>query len=197
MTGLQTRRAALTGYRILTRAQVVLAMDGRMTRSAYANETRMVRTGYRAGYWIMERDDGTDACMGDLVQHCAQSLVGRYVVIASCDSGSYTPTDDELTAGWRQVGALAISPKVETVSRLPTPGFDEWYVYDRNDEPAPHLNFVNRWGFSVLNSDDEHTAAFWDQITRLAPLHVLGAGCPTLFLVTRDEVLFKAIAAVT
>ncbi|MFM0080383.1 hypothetical protein [Paraburkholderia sediminicola] len=134
--------------------------------------------------------------MDDLAQRCPQLLIGRYVAIASCDSGPYTPTDDEFAAGWSKIGALAISPKVETVSQLPTPGFDEWYVYDRKNGLAPHVNFVNRRGFSVLNSADEHTNTFWDQVMRRVPLHVLGAGCPTLFLITRDEALFRAITAV-
>ncbi|WP_120349274.1 hypothetical protein [Paraburkholderia fungorum] len=135
--------------------------------------------------------------MDDLTQRCPQLLIGRYVAIASCDSGPYTPTADEFAAGWSKIEALAISPKVEAVSQLPAPGFDEWYVYDWSNGLAPHANFVNRWGFSALNSDDEYTNTFWDQVTRRAPLHVLGAGCPALFLVTRDEALFKAVIART
>jgi hypothetical protein len=47
----------------------------------------MDMTHYRGGYWIVEWDDGTDACMDDLTQRCPQLLIGRYVAIASCDSG--------------------------------------------------------------------------------------------------------------
>jgi hypothetical protein len=130
--------------------------------------------------------------MDDLTQRCPQLLIGLYVAIASCDSGSYTPTDDEVNAGWRRIGVLALSPKVQAVSQLPAPGFDEWYVYDRIQEPAHHTNFVNTWG-GPLSSGKENTNAFWDQVIRLNPLHVLGAGSSTLFLVTRDEALFRAI----
>lgn len=166
-------------------------------RHRSAGEARTVRTGYRAGYWVAEWEDGTDACMDDLTQRCPQVVIGRYDAIASCDSGPYTPTGDEFKAGWRRFGALALSPKVRAVAELPTPGFDEWYVYDRNPELTPHANFVNTGGFSVLNSVKEDTNAFWDQVMRLTPLHVLGAGSPTLFLATRDEALFRAVTEAT
>lgn len=156
-----------------------------------------MRTGYRAGYWVAEWDDGTDACLDDLTQRCPQLVIGRYVAIASCDSGPYTPTEDEVKAGWRRIGELALRPAVQAVSELPSSGFDEWYVYDRSQEFAPHANFVNRGGFSTLSLEHEPTNTFWDQVTRLEPLHVLGAGSPTLFLVTRDKTLFRAVTGVT
>jgi len=166
-------------------------------RQRNVEAARTIRVGYRAGYWVAEWEGGTDAWMGELTQRCPQLVIGRYIVVASCDSGPYTPTSDKVGAGWRRFGALAYSPKVQSVIEFPTPGFDEWYVYDRNQEFVPHENFVNTWGFSVLSSERERTKAFWDQVIRLEPLHVLGAGSPTLFLVTRDEVLFRAMTDAT
>ncbi|VBB17106.1 hypothetical protein [Burkholderia stabilis] len=152
----------------------------------------VMRTGERAGYRIVEWADGTDGDLQSLVLRCPELVVGRHVAIASCDSGPYTPTVEELAAGWSRIGNLAVSPLVETTSQLPMPGFDEWYVYDRPDSFEPHANFVNRLGFSPLNVDDAYTDAFWRQVVKLAPLHVLGAGTPGLFLVTRDPALFQA-----
>lgn len=153
---------------------------------------RVTRTGERAGYRIVEWNDGTDGAIEDLVLRCPELVLGRYVAIASCDSGPYTPTDEEFTAGWSKIGALAVSPLVKVVSQLPMPGFDEWYVYDRLIKFEPHADFVNRLGFSPLNVEDTCTEEFWRQVVKLEPLHVLGSGTPDLFLVTRDELLFQA-----
>ncbi|KUY74078.1 hypothetical protein [Burkholderia sp. RF4-BP95] len=151
-----------------------------------------MRTGERAGYLIAEWSDGTDGAIEDLVLRCPELVLGRHVAIASCDSGPYMPTDEEFMAGWSTIGKLAVSPLVKAVSQLPMPGFDEWYVYDRLNEYEPHANFVNRLGFSALNFDDEYTEQFWGQVIKFEPLHVLGSGTPGLFLVTRDEVRFRA-----
>ncbi|MFC5431008.1 hypothetical protein ACFPTO_19710 [Paraburkholderia denitrificans] len=154
---------------------------------------RVTRTGERAGYRIVEWSDGTDGAIEDLVLRCPELVLGRYVAIASCDSGPYTPTDEEFTAGWSKIGTLAVSPLVKVVSQLPMPGFDEWYVYDRFIKFEPHANFVNRLGFSPLNVDDTYTDEFWRQVAKLEPLHVLGSGTPGVFLVTRDNTLFEAV----
>jgi hypothetical protein len=103
------------------------------------------------------------------------------------------PTKEEFSAGWTQHGTLALSPRISAVSQLPSPGFDEWYVYDSHAGLSPHQNFVNRFQFSALATKDEFTEKFWKQVVELQPLHVLGAGLPSLFVVTRDEVIFKAI----
>ena len=150
-------------------------------------------TGERAGYRIVEWSDGTDGDIEDLVLRCPELVLGRYVAIASCDSGPYTPTDKEFTAGWSKIDRLAVSPLVKVVSQLPMPGFDEWYVYDRFMKFEPHANFVNRLGFSPLNVGDTYTEEFWRQVAKLEPLYVLGAGTPGLFLVTRDITLFEAV----
>jgi hypothetical protein len=152
----------------------------------------IMRTSERAGYRIVEWSDGTDGDLKNLVLSCPELVLGRHVAIASCDSGPYRPTNDELAAGWWSTGGLAVSPIVEAVSRLPMPGFDEWYVYDTRVRFEPHANFVNRLGFSAFNIDDEYTDAFWRQVVTLAPLHVLGSGTSGLFLATRDHALFDA-----
>lgn len=151
-----------------------------------------VRTGERAGYRIVEWSDGADGDIKDLVLCCPELVVGRHIAIASCDSGRYTPTDEEFTAGWSMIDDLAVSPLVNAVSQLPMPGFDEWYVYERPVKVERYARFVNYFGFSPLNLDDTQTEEFWEQVVKLEPLHVLGSGAAGLFLVTRDEALFDA-----
>ena len=151
----------------------------------------IMRTSERTGYRIVEWSDGTDGDLKNLVLSCPELVLGRRVAIASCDSGPYRPTNEELAAGWSSTGGLAVSPIVKGVSQLPMPGYDEWYVYDTPIRFEPHANFVNRLGFSALNIDDEYTDAFWRQVVKLASLHVLGSGTPGLFLATRDHALFE------
>jgi hypothetical protein len=115
-----------------------------------------MRTGERAGYRIVEWVDGTDGAIEDLVECCPELLFGRYVAIASCDSGPYAPTGEEFTEGWCKFGELAVSPPVKAISELPMPGFDEWYVYDELIKFESHSNFVNRIGFSPLHANDKH-----------------------------------------
>ncbi|MGC4441950.1 hypothetical protein ABXW85_24100, partial [Streptococcus suis] len=47
---------------------------------------------------------------------------------------------------------------------------------------------VNRFGFAPLPPDK--ATDFWAQVETALPLHVLGAGTPTMFLATRDRISF-------
>jgi hypothetical protein len=154
-----------------------------------------MRTGRRSEYWIAEWSDGCDANLADLIPFCPSIVRGQHVAIASYDSGRYTPSKEEVAAGWRTLGDLAVSPKVTSVDSLPMPNFDEWYVYNRNVNLGPHRAFVNRLGFGPLSEQDPETKEFWDQVDLLQPNHVVGAGCPVLFLVTRDETIYQAALA--
>lgn len=150
----------------------------------------MIGKGRQAGYWVVTWADGFDPSLDDLLPHVPEAVVGRRVLIASFDSGQFQPTQEELENGWtRQVGQ-AVSPLVQAVSDLPAVGFDEWYVYDGDVPREFHKAFVNRLGFSPLDPDCLEANEFWAQVQRLQPLHVLGAGTPTLFLVTRDEQIY-------
>lgn len=126
----------------------------------------------------------------DLLPHVPETVVGRRVLIASFDSGQFAPTQKELDAGWSVQGGQAVSPLVRSASDLQAVGFDEWYVYEGDVPREHHKAFVNRLGFSPLNTACMEANEFWEQVERFRPLHVLGAGTPTMFLVTRDEQTF-------
>ncbi|WP_244138810.1 MULTISPECIES: hypothetical protein [Burkholderia] len=185
-------RLDFEGTRIEAEAHVRILLEKMIDNLTDEGGERVTRTGERAGYRIAEWTDGTDGDIEELVLRCPELVLGRHVAIASCDSGPYTPTDEEFMVGWSKFGELAVSPLVKAVSQLPMPGFDEWYVYERLIKFEPHSNFVNRLGFSPLNVDDKYTEEFWRQVAKLEPLHVLGSGTPGSFLVTRDELLFQA-----
>jgi hypothetical protein len=154
-----------------------------------------MRTGSRSGYWVIEWSDGYDAALEEIISLCPQIVLDQYVAIVSCDSGPYKPTAEELIDGWKTVGDLAVSPRIRIASTLPMPNFDEWYIYDRNIDLGVHRAFVNHGGFAPLNEGDSLTDGFWAQIERLKPDHVVGAGTPTLFLVTRDKEIYRSACA--
>jgi hypothetical protein len=156
----------------------------------------MVKTGKRAGYWVVTWADGFDPSLNDLLPHVPEAVVDRRVLIASFDSGQFEPTQGELDNGWSVHGGQAVSPLVQAASDVPAVGFDEWYVYDGDVPNEHHKAFVNRLGFSPLDPTCVEADAFWEQVKRLQPLHVLGAGTPTMFLVTRDEQTYARAAAI-
>src|SRR5207249_1126187 len=131
--------------------------------------------------------------LGALLEDYPQLVEGRYVVIASIDSGSYVPSEADRTRGWRSVGTLAFSPKVQTWRDLPTDMYDEWYVFDDAIVVDAIDASVNFQGFSPIDYEwTEKLDRFWEQVLKLRPLHVLGDG-EFLYFVTRDANLFSEI----
>lgn len=146
----------------------------------------------RFGYWIIQWSEAWDPSLTDLLRVAPELVVGRQIAITSCDSGPYMPSEDEQNAGWRLFKTTAISKEVVQPSELPAPGFDEWYVFNSTPQVVPLRNHVNRYNFSVLDECDA-TELFWEQIRIAQPLHVLGAGTPNIFLITRDWEIFKRV----
>lgn len=144
--------------------------------------------GHKLEYSVVQWSYDWDPSLFDLLDRMPELVLGRYVVIASCDSGPYKPTDAELECGWEVVNGVAISPNIVRVSDLPTPGFDEWYVYEERPRTYCYHASVNHFGFAPLPPDQ--ATGFWAQIEAALPLHVLGAGTPTMFLATRDRKSF-------
>ncbi|MCC2970676.1 hypothetical protein [Massilia sp. IC2-476] len=152
----------------------------------------MPRTGERDGYLVIDWSFAWDPSLADLLAVAPELVLGRRVAIVSCDSGAYPPSAAELEAGWCREGDVTLSAGVASIDCLPTPGFDEWYVFD--DAPAvfPVRQHVNVFGFSVLAENDE-ARAFWEQVRQCRPRHVLGTGTPHMFVVTRDGGLFERL----
>ncbi len=155
----------------------------------------MMRTGFKLGYWVIEWADGFDPDLTDFVPKYPEIVQGCHVVIASFDSGPLEPTQSEYDLGWQKKNGQAISPRIEVATELPWAGFDEWYLYDGEVPDTKHEFFVNRIGFVPLDVFELETQAFWVQVERLQPLHVVGAGTPTMFFCTRDEVIFRKVSS--
>lgn len=146
----------------------------------------------RDGYWVIQWSEDWDPSLADILQSVPELVCGKRIAITSCDSGPYVPTSDELIAGWFFDGVTAISTEITQPGELPMPGFDEWYIFDLVPRNFPTRNYVNRFGFSVLDESDA-TTSFWEQITKTQPLHALGAGTPNMFFLTRDRETFERV----
>lgn len=148
---------------------------------------------YRPGYHVIVWSDGFDPSLATLITSFPELVLGHRVAVASCDGGTFQPDLTDMAKGWTVQGTQAISPRVHSISDLPTPGFDEWYVYDEDPCIEHHASFVNHYSFSPLDEYSECTKVFWKQVERFQPLHVLGAGTPVMFFLTRDEAVYKKI----
>ncbi|MFZ6770230.1 hypothetical protein ACO0LM_24520 [Undibacterium sp. Di26W] len=155
-----------------------------------------MQTQSRSGYHVIVWTEGFDPSLTPMLTAFPELIVGYRIVIASCDSGPFQPDQLDLVQGWTLHDTMAISPQVKNVSDLPTPGFDEWYVYDGQARFEYHASFVNRYGFSPLDESCEYANDFWRQVGQYQPLHVLGTGAPAMFVVTKDEDVFKRIQSI-
>lgn len=151
--------------------------------------------GHRLKYLVVQWSYDWDPSLFDLLERMPELILGRHVVIASCDSSPYKSSEAELKAGWEVVDGFAISPKINVASDLPTPGFDEWYVYEERPVHRSYHSSVNHFGFAPLPPDK--ATEFWAQVETALPLHVMGAGTPTMFLATRDRNLFARALKLT
>jgi hypothetical protein len=69
-------------------------------------------------------------------------------------------------------------------------------VYPGEVPDEHHRLFVNRYGFAPLDELNSETQDFWDQVETLRPLHVVGAGTPTMFFAAQDEAIFRKVSGV-
>lgn len=154
-----------------------------------------MRTGHKFGYWVIEWSDHFDPDLWDFVPHFPEIVLGHRVAITSFDSRPLEPTQDEYATGWSKQESVAISPTVQDAEELPTAGFDEWYVYETDVPDTPTQSFVNQFGFAPLNEQSPETQKFWTQVVKCQPLHVIGAGTPTMFFATKDHAIFQKVCA--
>nr|BFE92637.1 hypothetical protein GCM10020185_31730 [Pseudomonas brassicacearum subsp. brassicacearum] len=124
--------------------------------------TTELHTGAHAGYRTLDWHDGYDVNLGDLIHQLPQLVRGRYVAIAASDSGPYSLSAIEIASGWQRVGDLAISPIIMDIDQLPTPGFDEWYVFlsacliGRGSPNSAALSHFNRSERAIRSTSSGH-----------------------------------------
>jgi hypothetical protein len=105
-----------------------------------------------------------------LIERCLEALLGRYLVVASFDSGPLHPNSEEAAAGWSFENQLAYSPQLESLTQLPYDNFDEWYVFTSPTSLPSCDFFINFGGFTLKNPEeclaDLHPT--WDRVSAKA-----------------------------
>jgi hypothetical protein len=120
---------------------------------------------------------------------------GDRLWICTFDSGSITPDETELAAGWSVVEGAMVSPPLGGGLEIPCDQSDEWYVFpDASARLGNFERFVSYGGFTL--ADPAAMAAsfdpswerngldwlypiqerFWSQIDRLRPVSYISTG---------------------
>lgn len=160
----------------------------------------------------------TDHTLTQFLDLCPQAIVGKYVVISAVDSGSFVPSALDQLNGWTEHGGLACSPQIQSKADLPENshgrdccGFDEWYVFEVQQEslgvlchenvftaklaPGNVFAFINFYGFVLSDIGMEPiTRLFWWQMEWMQPESYLADGSVRLIFATRNKELFESVS---
>jgi hypothetical protein len=144
-----------------------------------------------------------------LARLCPKIVLGKYLAVASFDSGSLSLSDEEKANGWRLRNGIAYSPRMEAIGGLPrTNGWDEWYVFESQTDlgalchtnpfaPRPGPGQVHAYvNFNVALHDGETGAVlelFWEQMNWIKPESFLGESEQYLSFATRNKNIFSAM----
>lgn len=164
-------------------------------------------------FWLSSFDYRFDDLQKDKVLN---HLVGSQVVVTSFDSGIIRLSPEEIAAGWKMMGKLAVSPVLEesciNQKFVPYDGFDEWWVFKRFDAPIEIQPFVNFSEFLLMteeeirNISDPHCDKdsveskihlinrFWNQLTEHSPIAYFGDGDNFNFA-SMNKDLFEAVCS--
>jgi hypothetical protein len=91
--------------------------------------------------------------ISEVIKHCPEVLVGKFVVISCCDSGPLQLSPEEIGKGWSQHGELAITSRLTDLFDLPFDNNDEWYVLPEFRVPQIADTFVNYDLFRLSDAD--------------------------------------------
>lgn len=97
--------------------------------------------------------------IASIVSAIPQIVRGQCVAIAAFDSGPFTPSPDELSAGWVQYGELVVSPPIDDPCTLPRAGHDEWYVVPSQRKFSVSQRFLSNSAFALSGAEPEQGAA--------------------------------------
>jgi hypothetical protein len=135
--------------------------------------------------------------LAELMEAVPDLVRDRFVVVTSLDSGPLGLTADDIALGWRQSGALAVSPKSPAPRSLPKGEWDEWYIFEELPPARSPEVFVNYGGFSLCPDpgnewEQARVERFWGQLAEWWPESYLAEG-DNLICVTRSETVIPAL----
>jgi hypothetical protein len=187
-----------------------------MTPSSRGSDGRVVTGQVRDYWWLTSRFDDY---MGTLVRLCPEVILGRHLAVITFDGGTPCLTERQKGLGWQWRSAVAYSPPIQSVDELcyercGSPGYDEWYLFDRATDipgriiegnpfedtnmPGPDnlLRFVGWLGFTIDSDQPSHHQLrdwFWAQIERIRPESYVSDGQDSLTFVSRNAAMFERV----
>jgi hypothetical protein len=103
-----------------------------------------------------------------------------YLSVTAFDSGPLRLSEEEILAGWKKDGEVAVSPPLRDSLVLPQGEYDEWYIHSAPFAVADVEVFVNYGGFTLEPQADDWLkaaqASFWTQLHRLRPMSYIAMG---------------------
>lgn len=131
--------------------------------------------------------------LDSLLARFPELVVGRYVAVLSFDSGPLILSAEEEKKGWRQIGTLALSPRITDIRDLPFDSFDEWFVFDDVASCGEAESLVNYYSFNPIDfAWEEKKELFWTQLSRLNPASIIADGS-VCYLVTRQTEVIEQL----
>jgi hypothetical protein len=147
----------------------------------------------RDAYHALDWAEGSGLTIPGLCECFPELVLGHYLVNTSFDSGFLPLSDSERQNGWSMVGQLAHSPLIRDIAQIPDDLYCEWLVFERPVQVGEFESMVDYCSFTPVDFDwDEKRERFWNQVTGLQPLHVIGENS-RVYLVSRDESLVRKI----
>jgi hypothetical protein len=65
-----------------------------------------IQSGAHGPYQWLE----ADCELREFLSLCPDAIVGSHIAVTAVDSGSFSPSDEDLSAGWSASGGIAYSP---------------------------------------------------------------------------------------
>ena len=148
--------------------------------------------------WIELSGDQWDVPM--VVRRLTPHVVGLVAINTSWDSGLLIPKPSEDWPGWRQVGGLAVSRRIDLALASNWPAsecvsgrWDEWYFFRDVDAALQLAAFCNYGGVSLEDAPELAYPGGLDlqaQLNRYQPELVIGHG-KFVFAIAREPSLFE------
>jgi hypothetical protein len=115
--------------------------------------------------------------------------------ITTFDSGTITPSAEELAIGWSSIDGAMVSPRLRAGLDIPSDHYDEWYIFDADRLALGQFErFVNYGGFNLADPRSMAKSfdptwepsgldwlcaiqdRFWIQLDRLGPVSYIASG---------------------
>ena len=131
-------------------------------------------------FFIQTANDNCDFIR--FIDEYSSFLIGKSVAIISWDSDSMKPSEEEYQRGWEyDENEVAYFDKLtaqELKTNIFANNYDEWYLFDEQQDLYQYNSFVNYSGFRLINKNEDSDMndlilKFWNQIEHNKPANFI------------------------